>query len=201
MIKDAQIISELIRLPYAATAVHLSKDDSTLYVGGSDCSIYVYNVVSAGNSSNPLDEIHIIKGEHLNPVQSMALSPDGTQLAAADVRDVCIYSTSSDYASVVPKGRWCFHTQRIGCLAWSPDSSVVASGGNDDNIFLWCPAKKSKRVHYRFSHRGGVTGLRFLGCDYAIGCDGGNWTLVSTGADGCVNWWNVEKDAKEKFGF
>lgn len=198
LIKDIQPVSELIRLPYTATAVHLSNDDSTLYVGGNDCNIYIYNVSSSGSISNPLVETHVIKGEHLNSVQSIALSPDGTQLAAADTRDVCIYSTS-DYSTLVPKGRWCFHTQRIGCLTWAPDNSVVASGGNDDNIFLWCPAKKMKRVHYRFAHRGGVTGLRFVGNLASSG--GGDWMLVSTGADGCVNWWNVEKDAKEKFGF
>ena len=195
LIKDKEPVSELIRLPYTATAVHLSKDDSTLYIGGNDCNIYVYNV-SSMDFSNPLEETHTIKGEHLHAVQSLAVSPDGTHLAAADVRDVCIYSTS-DYSTILPKGRWCFHTQRIGCLTWSPDSSVVASGGNDDNIFLWSPAKKTKRVHYRFAHRGGITGLFFIG---NVASSGGDWILVSCGVDGCVNWWNVEKDVKEKFG-
>lgn len=195
LIKDKQIVSELVRLPYTATAVHLSKDDSMLYVGGDDCNIYVYSV-SSDNAANPLNETHVIKGGHLKAVQSIALSPDGSQLAAADVRDVCVYS-AADYSNVVSKGRWCFHTQRIGCLAWSPDGSVLASGGNDDNIFLWCPAKKTKRISYKFAHRGGVTGLSFVGSNAA---SGGDWMLVSAGADGCVNWWNVEADAKEKFG-
>jgi WD40 repeat protein len=117
-------------------------------------------------------------------------------LAAADVRDVCIYSTS-DYSTIVSKGRWCFHTQRIGCLAWSPDDTVLASGGNDDDIFLWCIAKKMKRIHYRFAHRGGVTGLRFVGD--AVSGGEGEWILVSTGYDGCLNWLNVEEDVKSKF--
>jgi len=195
LIQDKQILSELVKLPYTATAVCLSKDDSTLFVGGDDCNIYVYSV-SSGNAANPLTETHVIKGGHLKAVASLALSPDGTQLAAADVRDVCVYNTN-DYSTVVAKGRWCFHTQRIGCLAWSPDGSVLASGGNDDNIFLWYPAKKMKRVHYKFAHRGGVTGLSFVG-NNASG--GGDWMLISAGADGCVNWWNVEEDAKKKFG-
>lgn len=194
MIRDEQVSSDLIRLPYTATAACLSKDDSTLFVGGDNCNIYVYNVSSS--EGNLLEESHVIKGGHLKPVQSISLSPDGTKLAAADVRDVCIYDTK-DYTNVVSKGRWCFHTQRIGCLAWSPDGSVIASGGHDDNIFLWCPAKKTKRVHYRFAHRGGVTGLCFVGSNASAG---GDWMLVSAGADGCVNWWNVEEDAKKKFG-
>ena len=193
LIKDKEIIStEIFRLPCTATAVCLSKDDTTLYVGGDDCNIYVYNV----SDDASLAESHVIKGGHLKAVQSLALSPDESQLAAADVRDVCVYSTA-DYSNVVTKGRWCFHTQRIGCLAWSPCGSIIASGGNDDNIFLWCPAKKMKRMHYRFAHRGGITGLRFVGSSAE---SGGDWMLISAGADGCVNWWNVEEDAKTKFG-
>mmetsp|Transcript_55889 Transcript_55889/g.118857 ORF Transcript_55889/g.118857 Transcript_55889/m.118857 type:complete len:698 (-) Transcript_55889:242-2335(-) len=195
LVKDEELVSEMIRLPYTATAACLSKDDSTLYVGGDDCNIYIYGV-SSSSGSNPLGESHVIKGGHLKPVQSLALSPDGTKLAAADVRDVCIYDTK-DHSNIVSKGRWCFHTQRIRCLAWSPDGSVVASGGNDDNIFLWCPTKKTKRVHYRFAHRGGVKGLGFVGSNATTG---GEWMLVSAGADGCINWWNVEEDAKKKFG-
>ena len=197
LIKDKQVISELIRLPYTATAICLSKDDSMLYVGGNDCNIYVYSVESS--TGNPLLESHVIKGGHLKPVKSLALSHDGTMLAAGDVRDVCIYSTTNaEYSTLVSKGRWCFHTQRIGCLAWSPDDRVVASGGNDDDIYLWCLEKKMKRVHYRFAHRGGVTGLRFVGD--GDGTSGkGDWMLVSTGNDGCVNWWNVEEDVKNKF--
>ena len=193
---DKQIVSECsIRLPYTATMVCLSKDDSMLYVSGDDCNIYVYSVSSSG-SSHSLTESHVIQGGHLKPVQSLALSHDGTMLAAADVRDVCIYSTT-DYSPIVSKGRWCFHTQRIGCLSWSPDDTVLASAGNDDDIYLWCVAKKMKRIHYRFAHRGGVTGLRFVG-DGVSGGEG-DWILVSSGNDGCLNWWNVEEDVKNKF--
>lgn len=188
--------SGTVRLPYAATAVHLSRDDGTLYVAGEDCSIHVYAVSEEGRE-NPLDEVHVIEGGHLRAVRSLSLSPDGTKLAAADSRDVCVYDASGGYAPLVSKGRWCFHTQSVGCLAWSPDGSVLASGGNDDSIFLWCPERKARRVHYRFAHRGGVTGLRFVGSGRA---EGAEWTLVSAGADGCVNWWDVEEDAKTKFG-
>ena len=195
LVRDGKtVVTGTIRLPYAATAVHLSRDDGTLYVAGEDCSIHVYRVAGdrIGGSADPLDEVHVIAGGHLKPVRSLSLSPDGTRLAAADSRDVCVYDASDGYAPLVPRGRWCFHTQAIGCLAWSPDGSVLASGSNDDGIFLWCPDRKARRVHYRFAHRGGVTGLRFA--------KGGDWTLVSSGADGCVNWWDVGADARAKFG-
>lgn len=197
LVKDDQVISELIRLPYTATAVCISKDESMLYVGGDDCNIYIYSV-STSDSANPLVESHVIKGGHLKAVQSIALSHDGTKLAAADVRDVCVYSTT-DYSTIVSKGRWCFHTQRIGCLTWSPDDSILASGGNDDDIFLWNVQKKMKRIHYRFAHRGGVTGLRFVGDDNAAADRSGDMMLVSAGNDGCVNFWDVKEDVNNKF--
>ncbi|KAL7454519.1 hypothetical protein ACHAWC_006147 [Mediolabrus comicus] len=190
LVKDGKVISELVRLSYTATAVSISHDESMLYVGGDDCNIYIYSVVSS-ESANPLVESHVIKGGHLKPVHSLALSHDGTKLAAGDVRDVCVYS-ATDYSTIVSKGRWCFHTQKIGCLAWSPDDSVLASGGNDDDIFLWSVQKKMRRVHYRFSHRGGVTGLRF------VENKGDDMMLVSVGNDGCMNFWNPTEDVNKK---
>lgn len=190
LVKDGKVISEMVRLSFTATAVCISHDESMLYVGGDDCNIYVYSV-SSSDTANPLVESHVIKGGHLKPVHSLALSHDGTKLAAGDVRDVCVYS-ATDYSTIVSKGRWCFHTQKIGCLAWSPDDSVLASGGNDDDIFLWSVQKKMRRVHYRFSHRGGVTGLRF------VEDKGDDMMLVSVGNDGCLNFWNPTEDVAKK---
>ena len=42
LLKDKVIITELFHLPYTATSVCLSVDDTTLFVGGDDCNIYVY---------------------------------------------------------------------------------------------------------------------------------------------------------------
>jgi WD40 repeat protein len=129
--------------------------------GGDDRSIHVYALspraaASSANDHPPptlLDETHVIGGgQHLHPFQSMALSPDGTMLAAADVRNVCVYSTSGGFPAIVRRGRWCFHSQRVGCLAWSPDRTVLASG-----VSLWCPNARTRRVQYRFAHRGGIT--------------------------------------------
>jgi WD40 repeat protein len=213
LLKEKIIITELFHLPYTATSVCLSVDDTTLFVGGNDCNIYVYSI-SIDNVTSPFTEIHVIKGGHLHPVYSLALSPPNVNdgdvlLAAGDLRDVCIYSTNTpDYRAIVAKGRWCFHSQRIGCLAWSLDGTILASGGNDDNIFLWCLSNKMKRVQYRFAHRGGITGLQFADSSSSkknsspggAAINSGNRILVSAGADGCLNWWDVEKDVQDKFG-
>ena len=38
-----------------------------------------------------------------------------------------------------------FHTARAMCLAWSPDSAKIVSGGIDTNICVW-DAKKGEKI-------------------------------------------------------
>jgi WD40 repeat protein len=186
LVKDGAAVSSMISLSYNALSVCVSKDDSTIFVGGEDCKIHVYLVTD----SSTLEETHVIESAHLKPIHALSLSNDQTKLASADVRDVCVWNLEENYAPIISKSRWCFHTQRITCLAWSPDDSVLASGGADDSIYLWSLAKKMRRLHYAFSHRGGVTGLAFLQQ---------GWRLVSVGADSCVNQWDVQEAVAIKF--
>ena len=182
--------STMIPLDYNALCACVSKDDSTVYIGGMDCHIRVYSVKAGG-----LELQHTIQSAHLKPVHALALSNDGTKLASADVRDVCVWDlANASYATIIGKSRWCFHTQRITCLSWSPDDTVLASGGADDSIYLWSLQKKTKRLHYAFSHRGGVTGLQFLSSSSTP------WTILSVGNDACVNRWDVADDVAKKFG-
>jgi len=178
-----QTSNGILPLQYDGNCIVVSKDDKSIYIGGNDCKIYVY--------SSTLEEKHVITDGHLKPIHSIALSNDGTKLAAGDTRDVCIYTTS-DYSTIVGKSNFCFHLQKITALAWSRDDKIVASGGNDDSIYLWSIEKK-KRVHYQFAHRGGVVGLTFK-------ADTPGMNLVSTGRDSCVVEWDVTEDAKKKFG-
>jgi WD40 repeat protein len=188
LMKDGKTVSDgLIPLRYTANAVCVSSDDKIIYVGGDDCKVYVYEPTSDWHIS----EKHVIDG-NLKPIHALALSNDGTMLAAADVRDVCVYNVA-DYTPVVAKSKWCFHLQKITALSWSPDDKVLASGGEDDSIYLWSLENKMKRVHYQFAHRGGVVGLAFRK-------DVSGLNIVSVGADSCVVQWDATNDVKEKFG-
>ena len=188
LMKNNQIISNLITLPYEASSICVSLDDSTVYVGGRDCNIHIYAV-----NDNTIDEIHQLSGTHLQPIYSLALSHDGSKLASADVRDICVWNVEADYEPIIGKSRWCFHQQRINALAWSKDDSVLASGGNDDSIYFWSLKKKTTRVHYPHSHRGGVSAMEFLKNEDGM-------VLVSVGNDACVNQWDVTDDVMKKFG-
>lgn len=185
VVRDGQLTTpNPTPLSFEPQAVCVSPKDTVVYVGGSDCKIHIYSLAPDG----ALSETHVIDGKHLKPLHSLALSPDGSKLAAGDEKDVCVYNVQDSYATLIGRGRWCFHLQRITCLTWSPDSTVLASGGADDSIYLWNVDKKTTRVHYPFAHRGGLSGLAFVG----------ERELVSTGLDSVVHRWDVRKDVTEK---
>lgn len=184
----------LLSTSYDAQAVAVSSDDTTVYVGGKDCKIYIYSVQEL-----TLTLKHTIENGHLKPIQTLALSHDGTKLASADERDVCVWDlTTSEYAPLIGRGKWCFHVQRITALAWSLNDSVLASGGADDSIYLWSLQNKMTRVHYPYAHRGGIVSLHFLPTPASAPAT--QVRLLSTGADSVVNLWDVSADVKAKFG-
>lgn len=188
LLKDGkQVSSGLCSLSYDANAVCVSTDDKKIYVGGNDNKIYVYEPTS----DFKLNEVHVISDGHLKPVHSLALSNDGTKLAAGDTRDVCVYNVS-DYKPIIGKSHWCFHLQAITCIAWSPDDKYLATGGLDDSIYLWSFEKKTRRLHYSFTHRGNVVGMTFRK-------DLEGLNLVSVGGDSCILQWDFTADAKSKF--
>mmetsp|Transcript_22140 Transcript_22140/g.48228 ORF Transcript_22140/g.48228 Transcript_22140/m.48228 type:complete len:730 (-) Transcript_22140:2269-4458(-) len=193
LLKGNQVVSDLISLPYGALSVCVSSDDSMVIIGGDDCKIYIYKVEMSDPSSLGLKEDHVIENGHLKAIHALEMSHDGKMLASADVRDVCVWSIEDGWSPLVAKGRWCFHTQRITCLAWSQDDSVLASGGNDDSIYLWSISKRMKRVHYPFAHRGGIAALEFLDSNDGM-------VLVSAGSDACLCQWDVTNDIASKFG-
>jgi len=186
LIKNTKVMSSLHEFDYVPSCVCVSSDDLKIFVGGEDCRIHVYKVID----SLHLEEIHIMENAHLKPIYALRISNSGNKLASADVRDICVWNIADNYEPIIGKSRWCFHTQRIRCLAWSPDDTILASGGEDDSIYLWSFAKKMTRIHYVHAHRGGVKGLEFL--------KDKDWRLVSVGADSCVNQWNVGKNLRAK---
>jgi len=142
-------------------------------------SIHIYELSS-------MSETNVVTG-HTGIVNSLEFNSDGSKLAAGDVKEVRIWNTS-DWTPEI-KGRWQFHTSRITSLSWSPNGEYVASVGTDENLFIWCLAKKMKRLNYKFANKGG--------------CNGVEWTdegkVVTCGEDGCIAEWDIANDLNEKF--
>ncbi len=192
LVKNNVKVSEPIKTSFEPTSICVSKNDQLVYVGGKDRNIHIFKVL---NDECEVEEVKTISGAHLQPIYALSLSNDGSKLASADVRDVCVWNIDDglEYSTKIGKGRWCFHNQKINALSWSKDDTVLASGANDDSIFLWSLKKPMKRVQLSFAHRGGITGLEFL-----QNMDG--MILASVGNDGCVNQWDVTDDVMKKFG-
>jgi len=41
---------------------------------------------------------------------------------------------------------WTAHGAKVLCLAWSPNSQYIASGGIDANVFIWDVNNKDNKI-------------------------------------------------------
>lgn len=182
-------------ISYEAQTIAITPGDETLFVGGKDCSLYVYSLVESSIAFEPILK-HTVVGGHSKPIYSFSLSSDGTKLASADERNVCIWDVTdvnkSPPTAVVGRGKWCFHTQRITSMTWSPCCRFLVSGGADDSIYIWCLEMKTTRVHYNYAHRGGVVSLHFI--PSSDKCQ-----FISTGVDSVINVWDATESIQAKF--
>lgn len=75
-----------------------------------------------------------------------------------------------------------FHTARINCVAWSPNSHLIATGSLDTCVIVYELDKPaSDRITIKGAHLGGVYGIVFI--DENI--------VVSAGEDACVRLWKL----------
>ncbi|KAK3027890.1 hypothetical protein RJ639_040831 [Escallonia herrerae] len=73
-----------------------------------------------------------------------------------------------------------YHSARINCLAWSPDSSMVATGSLDTCVIIYDVSKPaSSRITIKGAHLGGVYALAFTD----------ECSVVSSGEDAFVRVW------------
>ena len=95
---------------------------------------------------------------------------------------VTLYKVDDDYEKANPR-EWGFHTARVNCLGWSPDSNFVASGGLDCNIIIWSVQQPEKHLIIKVAHtQSQITGIKWL--------DGK--TVASCGQDGNVKVWDID---------
>jgi WD40 repeat protein len=156
---------------YTPTCVALV--DNEVAVGGSDFKTHVYSI--AGGSFTEITAI-----ETRSEVSAVSYSPVGDALAIGDNgRQVEVFERGTWAPRV--KGRWVFHTSKVTCLSWSPSGAFLASGSQDENIFIWCFEKPTTKKQISFAHAGGVSGLAWVDEE----------RLVSAGNDHCIVTWKV----------
>ncbi len=108
----------------------------------------------------------------------IALSPDGTRLAAATTIGVWLYDTDTSKELALLKG----HTDTVTCVTFSPDGKYLASGSTDMTIRLWHPVT-GEYILTLTGHVSGITLLKFLP-------DGE--TLASGSRDDTIRLWDLK---------
>ena len=95
---------------------------------------------------------------------------------------VTLFKVDDDYEKANPR-EWGFHTARVNCLGWSPDSNFVASGGLDCNIIIWSVQQPEKHIIIKVAHtQSQITGIKWLDAK----------TIASCGQDGNVKVWDID---------
>ena len=138
---------------------------------------------------------------------NIAYSPDGTRMAVAGSIGIWLYDAQTeaelDFFStarsivqdnldgelIIPSG----HRYDIGCITFSPDGKILASGGWDHTIVLWdaiTGQQKTVLKDNNFNAMGGDVRCLSFSSDGKI--------LASGHGDGKIRLWDVRKKKQKK---
>ncbi|KAK6148677.1 hypothetical protein DH2020_019589 [Rehmannia glutinosa] len=174
VILDGSKVVSTINLGFTVTACAIAPNGTEAIVGGQDGKLNVYSI-----TGDTLKEEAVLE-KHRGAITVIRYSPDVSMFASADAnREAVVWDSAS---REVKLKNMLYHTARINCLAWSPDSSMVATGSLDTCVIIYEVDKPaSNRITIKGAHLGGVYGLAFA--------DERN--VVSSGEDACIRVWTV----------
>ncbi|CAK8579720.1 unnamed protein product [Lathyrus sativus] len=173
MLRGTKVVST-INLEFTVSASIVSPDGSEAIIGGQDGKLHIYSI-----SGDTLIEEAVLE-KHRGAVSVIRYSPDFSMFASGDVnREAVVWDRAS---RDVKLKNMLYHTARINCLAWSPDSSRIATGSLDTCIIVYeVDQPVSSRSTIKGAHLGGVYGLVFTD----------EYSLVSSGEDAFIRVWKI----------
>lgn len=146
--------------------------------------------VAVGGTKDGLVHIYLLTGytlshktsmEHMGAVTDVAFSPDGNYLAACDANRKVVLYNALTYEPAHSLD-WCFHTARVNCVSWAPNSLYLATGSLDTGIIIWSTELPAKHINIKKAHpQSQITKVCWLD----------NNTIVSTGQDSNIKVWEV----------
>lgn len=128
--------------------VAFSPDGRWLASGSADRSVIIWDAASGR-------QVHVLKG-HTSSVRAIAYSPDGTLLASSGedtsiiIRDAATGDIRDHFVA----------RQIVFCLAFSPDSSLLAAGTAGPEIQIWSLKQGKENARLR-GHENSVQSLAF----------------------------------------
>ncbi|TKY61044.1 66 kDa stress protein [Spatholobus suberectus] len=173
MLRGTKIVST-INLGFIVSASAVSPDGSEAIIGGQDGKLHIYSI-----SGDTLVEEAVLE-KHRGAISVIRYSPDVSMFASGDVnREAVVWDHTS---REVKLKNMLYHTARINCLAWSPDSRRIATGSLDTCVIIYeVDQPASSRITIKGAHLGGVYGLAFTD----------EYSLVSSGEDAFIRVWRI----------
>ncbi|KAK7867418.1 hypothetical protein R5R35_003842 [Gryllus longicercus] len=146
------------------------------------------NLVSVGTHHGYVQVWDVSVNKQVNKLQGHsarvgALAWNGDVLSSGS-RDRLILQRDVRTPGLVPERRLVGHRQEVCGLKWSPDNQYLASGGNDNRLFVWNLHSLSPVQTYT-EHLAAVKAIAWSPHHHGLLASGGGT------ADRCIRFWNT----------
>lgn len=174
VIQNGRVVN-VTKVNYEPSSVSICSNGHVAVGGGTDNKVHIFEL----NGTTLTAKIDL---SHTGAITAVTYSPDDKYLVASDANRKLVLYTVEDYKPCPEQ--WAYHNAKVNCVAWSPDSLLVASGSLDTSIIVWSIEKPSKHLVIKNAHaQNQITQLAWLD----------NETLVSVGQDCNTKIWNVTR--------
>lgn len=174
VIQNGRVVN-VTKVNYEPSSVSICTNGHVAVGGGTDNKVHIFEL----NGTTLTAKIDL---SHTGAITAVTYSPDDKYLVASDANRKLVLYTVEDYKPCPEQ--WAYHNAKVNCVAWSPDSLLVASGSLDTSIIVWSIEKPSKHLVIKNAHaQNQITQLAWLD----------NETLVSVGQDCNTKIWNVTR--------
>ncbi|XP_071546432.1 fizzy-related protein homolog isoform X3 [Panulirus ornatus] len=157
----------------SVTSVSWSERGSQVAVGTHKGLVQVWDVASS-------KRVCILNG-HTARVGALAWNGD---VLSSGSRDRLILQRDVRTPCIIPDRRLAGHRQEVCGLKWSPDSQYLASGGNDNKLFVW-NLHSLTAVQTYTEHNAAVKAIAWSPHHHGLLASGGGT------ADRCIRFWNT----------
>ncbi|CAA7406705.1 unnamed protein product [Spirodela intermedia] len=157
-------------------SVAWSSDGRTLAVGFTDSTVQIWDTAAAR-------QVRVLRG-HRDRVSSLSWN---CNLLSSGSRDASIINHDVR-AGASSASRFQGHSSEVCGLRWSAGGNLLASGGNDNRVFVWeAPNRRSSRhLHRLHGHSAAVRALAWSPHQPNLLASGGGT------ADRSIKFWNTQ---------